>query len=140
MNHQPVYPATPAMFLDNRHDSLVCPPTPQTRKPSITFDRMNVVLPFQVQVLSESDSTCVVDGHERVVHCSLKPRSIFTRTVSDGLTTKVAIDSFPPLPFGCLPRQETARSASNLSKLPSQVRLASYTRAKQHTSFNARCA
>jgi hypothetical protein len=127
------------MFQNNRN-SLVCPSTPKSRKPSIMFDGMNVVLPFKVQMSSDSVSTGNVDELDRAVHFSLKPRSNFTRIESDGVTTKVAIDSFPPPPFGCKPRHEMARSSSNSSKLPSQVRLSSFTRAKQHTSFNARCA
>ena len=136
MDHQPSYPATPTMAQDN-HNSIVCPSTPQSRKPSIMFDGMNVVLPFQIQLSSEIDLTSVADGE---VIFSLKPRSNFTRTETDGATTKVAIDCFPPLPFGCTQRQEVVEPLSNPSKLPSQVRPRSFTQAKQRHTFNARCA
>ena len=135
MDHQPTYPATPTMAQDN-HNSIVCPSTPQSRKPSIMFDGMNVVLPFQIQLSSESDTSV---GCREVIF-SLKPRSNFTRTETDGATTKVAIDSFPPLPFGCTQRQEVVKTLSNPSKLPSQVRPRSLTQAKQRHTFNARCA
>mmetsp|Transcript_19789 Transcript_19789/g.29331 ORF Transcript_19789/g.29331 Transcript_19789/m.29331 type:complete len:139 (-) Transcript_19789:1576-1992(-) len=138
MDHQPTYPATPTMAQDN-HNSIVCPSTPQSRKSSIMFDGMNVVLPFQIQLSSVSDPTSVADAPEEVVF-SLKPRSNFTRTETDGATTKVAIDSFPPLPFGCTQRQEVVKPLSNPSKLPSQVRPRSLTQAKQRHTFNARCA
>jgi len=137
MDHQPTYPATPTMAQDN-HNSIVCPSTPQSKKPSIMFDGMNVVLPFQIQLLSESDPTNVADAPEVIF--SLRPRSNFTCTESDGATTKVAIDSFPPLPFGCTQRQEVVKLLSNPSKLPSQVRPRSLTQAKQRHTFNARCA
>uniref|UniRef100_A0A7S2PWJ6 Uncharacterized protein n=1 Tax=Skeletonema marinoi TaxID=267567 RepID=A0A7S2PWJ6_9STRA len=135
MDHQPTYPATPTMAQDN-HNRIVCPSTPQSRKPSIMFDGMNVVLPFQIQLSSESDTSV---GCREVIF-SLKPRSNFTRTETDGATTKVAIDSFPPLPFGCTQRQEVVKPSSNPSKLPSQVRPRSFTQAKQRHTFNARCA
>mmetsp|Transcript_6094 Transcript_6094/g.9400 ORF Transcript_6094/g.9400 Transcript_6094/m.9400 type:complete len:144 (+) Transcript_6094:331-762(+) len=143
MDHQPSYPATPTMTMaQDNHNSIVCPSTPQSRKPSIMFDGMNVVLPFQIQLSSESDPSCVASNSpdQNEVIFSLKPRSNFTRTETDGATTKVAIDSFPPLPFGCTQRQEVVKTLSNPSKLPSQVRPRSFTQAKQRHTFNARCA
>jgi hypothetical protein len=137
MDHQ--YPTTPCWTSCN-DSNLVCPPPPQPRKPSIMFDGTNVMLPFQLQLSSESDCTSVVDGPERVVYLSLKPRSsFFTHTESEGVTTKVTIDSFPPPPFGCTPPHEMVRS-SYTSKLPSQVRRRSFIQAEQNNTFNARCA
>mmetsp|Transcript_11084 Transcript_11084/g.15882 ORF Transcript_11084/g.15882 Transcript_11084/m.15882 type:complete len:146 (+) Transcript_11084:242-679(+) len=145
MDYQPSYPTTPKMACDNHNsNSLFCPSPPESRKPSIMFDGMNVVLPFQIQLSAENSSSSVVNGPEREVIFSLKPRSSFTptRVEADGETTKVALESIPPPPFGYKQSQEVTGSLSNPSKLPSQVRQRPFAEAqtKQRHTLSARCA
>lgn len=133
--------ATPTNAQDNQ-TNLVCPSSPEPRKKQlITFDGTNVVLPFQLQMTSKSDPTSgPADELDREVIFSLKPRSSYLRTVSEGLTTKIPIDSIPPPPFGYTQHQENVRSLSNPDKLPSQLRPRPVARAKQRHTLNARCA
>jgi hypothetical protein len=127
--------ATPLQIYRN---ILVCPPPPQARKPTIAFDGKYVVLPFPRAQQSDRDS---IDGSERIVHFSLKPRPRLPPNIlSHAGVTKVTIDSFPAPPFGCRQRPEMARSSSNPIKLPLQVRRGSYTEVQKQKSFNARCA
>lgn len=138
VDYQRSYSATPTEAQENQR-SLVCPPPPEPRKHSITFDGMNFVLPFQLS--SESDPTSGPDDElDREVIFSLKPRSSFIRTLSEGLTTNVAIDSLPPPPFGYTQLQAMGGSPSNPNKLPSQARPRPFAQAKQRHTLNARCA
>mmetsp|Transcript_7323 Transcript_7323/g.11537 ORF Transcript_7323/g.11537 Transcript_7323/m.11537 type:complete len:143 (+) Transcript_7323:44-472(+) len=142
MDYQPSYPATPRMAQDNR--SLVCPSPPESRKSLIIFDGLSVVLPFQMQLSSKCDPSSVVNGPEREMVFSLKPMSSLTSTSTetDGEITKVAIESFPPPPFGYTQNQEVGGSLSNPSKLPSQVRQRplAQAQARQRHTLSARCA
>ena len=116
MDYQSSYPATPTKDQDNE-TNLVCPSPPKPCKSSIMFDGMNMVLPFQLS--SESDPASSPDDEldEEEVIFSLKPRSSFTHNVlKESLTTKVAIDSIPPPPFGYTQRHEMSRSLTNKKK------------------------
>lgn len=142
MDYQPSYPTTPEMAYD-KYNSLVCPSPPESRKPTIMFDGMNVVLPFQIQPSTEKSPSSVINGPEREVIFSLKPRSGFTPTHTevDG-GTRVAIGSFPPPPFGYKQTIEVDGSMLSPSKLPSQLRRRSFAQAqtKQLHTLSARCA
>ncbi len=142
MDYQPLYPTTPEMAYGNCN-SLVCPPPPESRKPTIMFDGMNVVLLFQFQPSTKKSPSIVVNEPEREVIFSLKPRSSFTpiSTERDG-ETRVAVGSFPPPPFGYKHTQEVGESLSSPSKLPSQLRRRSFAQAqtKQRHTLSARCA
>jgi len=140
MDYQSSYTATPTKDQDNE-TNIVCPSPPKPCKSSIMFDGMNMVLPFQLS--SESDPASSPDDEldEEEVIFSLKPRSSFTHNVlKESLTTKVAIDSIPPPPFGYTQRHEMSRSLSNQKKLPSQVRPRPFAQAKQRHTLSARCA
>ena len=142
----PTTPTTAAMSKGNL-TSLVCPPPPQSCKPSIRLDGASLILPSQLKLSSDIDPKSVIDGpdSEREVIFSLKPRSSLKRVMTDDCTTRVPLSAFPPVPFGRSQSSRTepqvmVKSLTNTSKVPSQVCQPVYTQLKKRHAFSARSA